>query len=78
MDLICESIFCEVDIYYPNPNGTITFEWENLENEIVLVEIGNDTFSYFVELASMDVKFFNNLPINAKEANKLAGFIQAI
>ncbi len=29
MDYIGENIFCDVTNYYPNPNGTITFEWEN-------------------------------------------------
>jgi hypothetical protein len=78
LDLIGENIFCTVSDFYPNPNGTITFEWENSENEIVSLEVGNNTFSYFVEMASLDIMFFNNKSINAKEAKKLSEFIQAI
>ena len=78
IDLIGEHIFCTVNEFYPNPNGTITFEWMNSENETVSVEIGNNTFSYFVELASMETKFFNNKNINAEEAKILAEFIKAV
>jgi len=78
LDLIGENIFCTVSDFYPNPNGTITFEWENSENEIVSLEVGNNTFSYFVEMASLDIMFFNNKSINATEAKKLSEFIQAI
>tara|TARA_R110001583_G_scaffold195093_1_gene369023 strand:- start:1514 stop:2161 length:648 start_codon:yes stop_codon:yes gene_type:complete len=78
MDLIGEKTFCRVNNFYPNPNGTISFEWINSEKEIVSVEIGNNTFSYFVELSSLKVQFFNNKKINATESKKLAEFIQAI
>lgn len=78
LDLIGENIFCRVSNFYPNPNGTITFEWENSENEIVSLEVGNNTFSYFVEMASLEIMFFNNKLINATEAKKLSEFIQAI
>jgi hypothetical protein len=78
LDLIGEDIFCTLNNFYPNPNGTISFEWENLENEIISLEVGNKTFSYFVEMSSKDVMFFNNRSINAKDAEKLSEFIQAI
>jgi len=29
VDYIGEDVFCSITNYYPNPNGTITFEWEN-------------------------------------------------
>jgi len=29
IDKIEDIIFCKVDNFYPNPHGTITFEWEN-------------------------------------------------
>ncbi len=78
MDFVGENIFCTVNEFYPNTNGTITFEWTNTENEIVSVEVGNHSFSYFVEMASMETVFFNNKTINAKEAKMLAKYIQAI
>ena len=78
LDLIGENTFCTVSDFYPNPNGTITFEWHNSENEMVSLEVGNNSFSYFVEMASSNVLFFNNKSINATEAKKLSEFIQAI
>lgn len=43
---------------YPNPNGTITFEWESATNEKLALEIGQDNYSFFV-------KFVNENPIFA-------------
>jgi len=78
IDYIGEDVFCTVTNYYPNPNGTITFEWENNENEVVSVEVGNQTFSYFVDMSSMETKFFNNVKLNAKNTQTLSKYIQAI
>lgn len=78
IDLVGESTFCTVSNFYPNPNGTITFEWENAQKETISLEVGNITFSYFVEMASLNTVFFNNKSINAKEAKKLSEFIKAL
>jgi hypothetical protein len=78
LGLVGEKTFCLVNDYYPNTNGTITLEWTNNENEIVSIEVGNQTFSYFVDLLSEKTLFFNNIEINAKEAKKLANFIEAL
>lgn len=34
---------------YPNPHGTISIEWENLNNERLVVEIGEDGFSFYIK-----------------------------
>lgn len=78
IDLIGEKTFCSVKEYYPNPNGTISLEWENNQNEIVSVEIGNKTMSYFVELSSKNVEYYNKININGKEAKKLSEFISTL
>ncbi len=78
IDLVGEKLFCKINDYYPNPNGTISLEWKNNLNEKVSVEVGNDTFSYFVELASKEVQFFNKQKINSKDAQMLAEFIQVL
>ena len=36
---------------YPNPNGTISLEWEQGDNEIGL-ELGNREFSYYVQIGN--------------------------
>jgi hypothetical protein len=33
---------------FPNPHGTITFEWENRACEKLGLEIGADNYSYFI------------------------------
>lgn len=63
---------------YPNPNGTISFQWENECSEIISLEIGNNTFSYYVELNSLPPQFFSNVKVNPKEAEKLDRFIFAL
>lgn len=78
IDLIGEKTFCSVKDYFPNPNGTISLEWENNQNEIVSVEIGNKTMSYFVELSSKNVEYYNKININDKEANQLTEFINSL
>ncbi|MBA7592270.1 hypothetical protein ES708_34448 [subsurface metagenome] len=34
---------------YPDPHGTISIEWENLNNERLVVEIGEDGFSFYIK-----------------------------
>lgn len=57
---------------YPNPNGTISFEWVNDADEIISLEIGNNTFSYFVKMSHQAPLFFNDLQINYKEIKELS------
>ena len=78
IDLIGENLFCKINDYYPNPNGTITLEWTNKLNEKISVEVGNNSYSYFVNLSSKEVQFFNGQNINSKDAEKLAEYIQIL
>jgi len=50
--------------YYPNPNGTITLEWENEDGDCLFIEIGNHSFSYFVEINNEETLYFNNMSIH--------------
>ncbi len=34
---------------FPNPNGTITFEWENKFEDKISLEIGEKNYSYFIK-----------------------------
>ena len=78
IDLVGENLFCTIEDYYPNPNGTISLIWENEANEKVSVEVGNNTMSYFVELSSIDVEFINDAKINLEEADRLSRFISVL
>lgn len=44
-----EAIIDSISDYYPNPNGTLTMEWENLQSEKLVLEIGLANFSYFIK-----------------------------
>ena len=78
LDLIGDDTASSVKDYYPNPNGTITFEWYNDQDETVFLEIGNSTFSYYVEYNSIETKYFNKKIINEENSKLLSTFIKAI
>lgn len=78
LDLVGDDTFCSVKDFYPNPNGTITFEWYNQEDESVFLEVGNNTFSYYVSFNSIETKYFNKQVINEENSELLSTFIKAI
>lgn len=78
LDLIGDDLFCSVKDFYPNPNGTISFEWNNSEDESVFLEVGNTTFSYYVTYNSMETKYFNKQVLNEENSKLLSTFIKAI
>lgn len=78
LDLIGDDLFCSVKDFYPNPNGTISFEWNNSEDESVFLEVGNTTFSYYVTYNSIDTKYFNKQVVNEENSKLLSTFIKAI
>ncbi len=57
---------------YPNPNGTVSFEWENEADEIISLEMGNKSFSYFIKLNSQEPQFFNDIQFGEKEIKILS------
>lgn len=58
---------------YPNPNGTITIEWEQNGNEIGL-ELGNSEFSYYTHIGDHH-SYNNNKQYVADEIVRLAEFV---
>lgn len=78
LDLIGDDSASSVKDFYPNPNGTITFEWYNNQDETVFLEVGNSTFSYYVEYNSIETKYFNKQVINEENSKLLSTFIKAI
>jgi hypothetical protein len=75
IDKVGVDFFRNLDDFYPNPNGTISFEWKNDSNEGINLEIGNKVCSYYVALNSQDPLFFNNVKINAVEAKAFSEYI---
>ena len=58
---------------YPNPNGTITFEWENGNKEIGL-ELGSQEFSYYARFGEHH-SYNNKKQYVAEEIDRLAEFV---
>lgn len=78
LDFFEMSILTKVSDIHPNPNGTITFEWENKDSEIVSLEIGKDTFTYFVDFNSLDTKFYNKQSFSFENIQVLKEYISSI
>lgn len=78
LDFIGDNLFGTVKDYYPNPNGTITFEWSNNQDEEIFLEVGNNTFSYYVSLNSFETKYYNDQTINEENSKVLSTFIKSI
>ncbi|ALU75172.1 hypothetical protein AUW17_07810 [Tenacibaculum dicentrarchi] len=73
-----DNIIENIDDFYPNPHGTISFEWINNFNEKVYLEVGNKSFSYFVKFNSSEPLFFDNLEISNENIEVLAKHIRAV
>jgi hypothetical protein len=58
-DIQIENIF---DVF-PNPHGTITFEWENKLGEKLSLDIGENNYSYFITYLNKNPKLFDGKDI---------------
>lgn len=72
INLLEENVVESIDDIYPNTHGTVSIEWSNTSNEKLSLEVGNETFSYYIKLNSQSPQFFNDIEITAKEINKLS------
>lgn len=71
-------ILNKISDMHPNPNGTISIEWENKNSEIISLEIGKDTFTYYVDFNSLDTKFYNKQSFSFENIQLLKKYISAI
>ncbi|QOD59428.1 hypothetical protein H9I45_08580 [Polaribacter haliotis] len=78
INLLDDKIVGSLDDLYPNPHGTISFEWTNKLNEKVYLEVGNESFSYFAKFNSSEPLFFDNLEISDENIEMLAKYIRAV
>lgn len=74
LDFLPEMVIGRITDFFPNPQGTINFVWENESHEIVSLEIGNDTMSYYIKTSDQEPRFFNNIEINEEESSRLSAF----
>lgn len=75
---IGEKLAGKIDDFYPNTHGTISFEWINALEEKLHLEIGNESFSFFVKYNSLEPLFFNDQELNSENVSSLADFIKSI
>lgn len=78
LNLLEDDLIGRIDDFYPNPHGTISFEWINNLNEKVYLEVGNKSFSYFAKFNSSEPLFFDNLEISDENIEVLAQHIRAV
>ena len=77
VDLLGDSIRNIKEIY-PNPNGTITFEWNNDLDEVLNVEIGIETMSYYVEIAGKETVYADQKLISSEEVKEIIEYISIL
>jgi len=75
LDFTCIS---KVNEIYPNTHGTVTVEFENKYSEKLHLEIGNDSFAYFIELNEIGVSFYNDLSFSDENVKELIKNIRSI
>lgn len=78
INLLEDDLIGRIDDFYPNPHGTISFEWINNLNEKVYLEVGNKSFSYFAKFNSSEPLFFDKLEISDANIEMLAKHIRAV
>lgn len=75
INLLDESVVESIDDIYPNTHGTVSLEWSNSSKERLSLEVGNETFSYYLKLNSQSPQFFNDIEITSTEIHKLSKHI---
>lgn len=79
INVLGSSCIEKVTNVFPNPHGTITIEWENNQREKLGLEIGLNSFSYFINYKNAEPKLadgkdvFSHIGEITSEINKLVG-----
>lgn len=74
---LSDSALSKIFALYPNPHGTITIDWENNSGEIISLEVGNTSFSYYIKIESSQPSFFNNIKFGELELDEFAKRVQS-
>ncbi len=73
-----ERLLSKLSEVFPNPNGTVTLEWENYSGERLVAEVGNFSFSYYVKLNALTPKFYNDVQISDETIQELSTNIRKL
>lgn len=60
LEKLGESIYQNITDYYPNPNGTLSLEWE-YKSSFLGLEVGNKEFSYFFRVPNNKTSYNNQI-----------------
>ncbi len=74
---LSDSALSKIFALYPNPHGTITIDWQNNSGEIISLEVGNTSFSYYIKIESSQPSFFNNIKFGELELDEFAKRVQS-
>lgn len=59
-----------IDDIYPNPNGFVSIQWRNENNDIISLELGRKQMSYFTKI-KLKLDFVDRRDITQKELSEL-------
>ena len=76
IEVLTESYTPPIDDVFPNPNGTITVEWENGRGEMLQLEIGKSSYSYFAHFKNREPILGEGIDI--LDGNDYAGLIETL
>ena len=68
----------EMEDFYPNSNGSVSFKWANILGENLSLSVGSDSFSYYCRRNGMEVELFDNVPVNVITIKRLNEDIQSV
>lgn len=66
-----------IDDIYPNPNGFVSIQWRNENNDIISLELGRKKMSYFTKIKSK-LEFMDRRDISQKEFSVLYNKIASL
>lgn len=66
-----------IDDIYPNPNGFVSIQWRNENNDIISLELGRKKMSYFTKIKSK-LEFVDRRDISQKEFSVLYNKIASL
>ena len=68
----------ELDDFFPNTNGSVSFKWVNALGEKLSLSVGAESFSYYCKRNGVDVEMFDDVNINRETIEKLNSDIRSV
>ena len=68
----------ELNDFFPNTNGSVSFKWVNTLGEKLSLSVGSDTFSYYCKRNGVDVEMYDEVIINRETIKKLNSDIRSV